>query len=226
MDKLVTIKSVTKNYFLGKQTSSALRGVSLNIERGEFLAISGPSGSGKTTLLNLIGCIETPTQGSVIIDGVDVGTLSSDQSAELKMNKIGFVFQNFNLLPVLTALENVEYPLFLKHVPKLQVRERARKALADVGLATRENHKPMEMSGGQRQRVAIARAIVSQPQLVLADEPTANLDHSTGLEILDLMKSINVANQTTFIFATHDPKVIAKASRNVSMIDGLIEGDK
>ena len=207
---------------VGKTLVSALRGVSLYVERGEFLAIVGPSGSGKTTLLNLIGCIEHPTTGAVLIDNRTVSELSGDALAQLRADSIGFVFQHFNLLPVLTALENVEYPLLLKRLSARERRTRAEQALENVGLAATSRHKPLELSGGQQQRVAIARAIVTDPLLVLADEPTANLDRSTGLEILNLMQAINRRQRTTFVFSTHDPKIMERAGRVVTLSDGLV----
>lgn len=220
---IAQVENVAKEYCLGKTVVHALRGVTMNVEKGEFLAISGPSGSGKTTLLNLLGCIETPTTGQVLIEGVDVVSKSSDELADVRAFKMGFIFQQFNLLPVLTAFENVEYPLLRKKTPKSERVDLVQRALENVGLASFIHHKPMELSGGQRQRVAIARAMVTNPALILADEPTANLDHKTGAEILDLMKEVNRATGTTFVFSTHDPKVIERASRVVKLTDGLIE---
>ena len=219
---LVRVDRVTKDYWLGSVKVHALRGVSLSVEQGEFLAIAGPSGSGKTTLLNLIGCIEQPTTGQVHIDGLDVAELSADQLADIRSRKLGFVFQTFNLLPVLTALENVEYPLLLHPLSSGARRSRARQALQDVGLAQFGNHRPMQLSGGQRQRVAIARAMITEPLVVLADEPTANLDRATGLEILQLMRSINRTRHTTFMFSTHDPQVLQLARRTITLSDGAV----
>lgn len=220
-DSIARVENVTKHYLLGQTTVHALRGVSLLVQTGEFLAISGPSGSGKTTLLNIIGCIENPTSGGVFIENVDAGTLSKNELADLRAAKISFVFQNFNLLPVLTAFENVEFPLLAKKIGEDERKSRVEKALEQVGLAKHGHHKPMELSGGQRQRVAIARAIVGNPLMILADEPTANLDQKTGVEILDLMKSINVEQKTTFVFSTHDKKVMDRASRIEYLSDGL-----
>ena len=217
---VVQVTQVTKQYALGRTIVPALRGIDLTVEAGELLAIAGPSGSGKTTLLNLIGCIERPTSGDVHIDGVDVSRLSSDALADLRAHRIGFIFQRFNLLPVLTALENVEYPLLLRRLSNAARRTRARRALKRVGLAGFAGHKPLELSGGQQQRVAIARAIVTKPALLLADEPTANLDHATGREILALIQEINRTRQTTCIFSTHDPKVMECARRIVTLSDG------
>ncbi len=222
MAAIVHVTHATKRYWLGKTIVEALRGVDLSVEPGEFLAIAGPSGSGKTTLLNLIGCIERPTSGAVAIDGQPVAGLSADALAEVRAQKLGFIFQTFNLLPVLTALENVEYPLSIQRVPAKAQRARALLALERVGLSRHARHRPLELSGGQRQRVAIARAMVTQPRVVLADEPTANLDHATGQEILALMREVNRREQTTFIFSTHDPKVMQMADRIVPLWDGTV----
>jgi putative ABC transport system ATP-binding protein len=220
---VVRVEHVTKEYRLGEQMVKALDDVSLQVEPGVFMAIAGPSGSGKSTLLNLIGCIDTPTAGKVLIDGHDVSGQTPDQLADLRARTIGFVFQTFNLLPVLTAEENVEYPLL--QFPELSSAER-RKRVADflhmVGLRNHANHRPNQLSGGQRQRVAIARALATHPKIVLADEPTANLDHKTGDGILALMKDINRKLGTTFVFSTHDKKVMAKADRLVRIEDGRI----
>jgi putative ABC transport system ATP-binding protein len=221
---LIEVHQVVKHYALGKTTVQALNGVSLAVEAGEFLAIAGPSGSGKSTLLNCIGCIEAPTCGIVRVDEQEVQHLSANERADLRARKLGFIFQTFNLLPVLTAIENVEYPLLLQAIPAHERQARASKALQQVGLESFARHRPMELSGGQRQRVAIARAIVTYPRIVLADEPTANLDHRTGDEILDLMQQINRSSQTTFVFSTHDPKVMQRASRIVHLLDGQIVG--
>lgn len=223
MSALVQVESVTKEYRLGNTTVSALRGVSITVERGEFFVIAGPSGSGKTTLLNLVGCLETPSSGSIRIDGVDTTDLRPNQLADIRAHKLSFVFQNFNLLPVLTALENVEFPLQNRSLSKRERRQRAEQALANVGLASHLNHKPLELSGGQRQRVAVARAIVTEPALILADEPTANLDQKTGTDIIDLMKRIGEEKQTTFVFSTHDKKIMDRASRMVHLCDGRLE---
>lgn len=186
------------------------------------MALAGPSGSGKTTLLNIIGCIDNPSTGHVLIDNVEVAKLSNDALSDLRAQKISFVFQNFNLFPVLTAVENVEYALFLKTMTVAQRRKKAEAALDAMGLLHLAKHKPLEMSGGQQQRVAIARAIVREPLLILADEPTANLDHKTGVEIINLMREINRQKKTTFIFSTHDQKVIENADRVVRIWDGEI----
>lgn len=219
---IIQAEGVHKNYRLGRLEVSALKGVSLSVDKGEFLAIAGPSGSGKSTLLNLIGCIEKPTRGEVFVEQKSTADLSSDQLADLRRDKIGFIFQNFNLLPMLTALENVEYPLTLKKTPPSEKRKKAEQALEAVGLDRFLHHKPMELSGGQRQRVAIARALAMEPAVILADEPTANLDHQTGHEILELMKKINRERHTTFVFSTHDPQVMNLAQQIVRLFDGEI----
>ncbi|HEY4708284.1 MAG TPA: ABC transporter ATP-binding protein [Thermodesulfobacteriota bacterium] len=223
--RTVSVKDVRKEYRLGATAVSALKGVSLEVARGEFLAIAGPSGSGKSTLLNLIGCIERPTSGQIEIEGTDIGPLSQGSRAELRARRLGFVFQTFNLLPVLTVAENVEYPLLISSVGRVERVERVRKALSEVGLERFSRHKPGELSGGQRQRVAIARALVGSPAIILADEPTANLDHKTGTEVLHLMKEINTGSGTTFIFSTHDSKIMSMADRVVELRDGEVAGD-
>jgi putative ABC transport system ATP-binding protein len=220
---LVRVERVSKDYLLGEQKVDALRDVSLSIEEGVFLAIAGPSGSGKSTLLNLIGCIDTPTSGRILIDGQDVSGKTPDQLADLRARTIGFVFQTFNLLPVLSAAENVEYPLLqLPELARAERLERVASFLKVVQLSRYAHHRPNQLSGGQRQRVAIARALATRPRIVLADEPTANLDHKTGEGILELMKEINRSTGTTFIFSTHDKKVMAKADRLVRIEDGRI----
>ena len=218
---LVRVESVTKKYRLGDQTVVALHDITLAFEEGVFLAIAGPSGSGKTTLLNIIGCIDTPTRGQVFIDDREVTGLSGDALADLRARTTGFIFQTFNLFPVLTAAENVEYPLLqLSEVGKDERGERVKRYLSVVGLEKYAHHTPNQLSGGQRQRVAIARALAITPRIVLADEPTANLDSKTGKSILDLMKRINREFGTTFIFSTHDRHVMAMADRLVRIEDG------
>ncbi len=222
-ERVVEIQEVSREYALGKQTVTALRKVSLTVFQGEFLALAGPSGSGKSTLLNMIGCIDSPSSGSVRIHGQDVGSRSADELADLRLNTLGFVFQTFNLLPVLSARENVEYPLLQKKdVSKDVRRERAEHALRAVGLERFAGHRPNELSGGQRQRVAIARALATRPRIILADEPTANLDRKTGEDILKLMRELNQRDGTTFIFSTHDPRVMEIADRVVELSDGQI----
>ena len=222
--ELIRLENVTKDYQLGKQSVSALKQVTLSIEDGVFLAIAGPSGSGKTTLLNLIGCIDKATTGTITINGHDVTKRTPDQLADLRARTIGFIFQTFNLLPVLSAAENVEYPLLqLDSLSKAQRRERVHHYLDVVGIAKFADHRPNQLSGGQRQRVAIARALAIHPKIILADEPTANLDHKTGEGILRLMKKINQSTRTTFIFSTHDQKVINMADRLIRIEDGEIK---
>lgn len=220
---VVRIEQVFKDYLLGDQKVQALKDISLSFDHGVFLAIAGPSGSGKTTLLNLIGCIDTPTRGKIFINDQDVSGKSPDELADLRGRNIGFIFQTFNLLPVLSAAENVEYPLLHRSdISAAERRKRVAHFLDIVGLSNFSSHRPNQLSGGQRQRVAIARALAVRPSIVLADEPTANLDHKTGEEILNLMKQINQAFNTTFIFSTHDRRVIAKADRLVRIEDGEI----
>lgn len=220
---LVHVDDVSKKYMLGEEEVWALRRVSLAIDAGVFMAIAGPSGSGKSTLLNLIGCIDTPTSGRINIDGHDVAGRTPDQLAALRARTVGFVFQTFSLFPVLSAEENVEYPLLqFKEIGSVERRRRVTRYLEIVGLAKFARHRPNELSGGQRQRVAIARALATEPRIILADEPTANLDHRTGEGILSLMKDVNRAFGTTFVFSTHDKKVIAKADRLVRIEDGRL----
>ena len=220
----VRLENVSKDYTLGRTIVPALRDVTLGVEPGEFVAVAGPSGSGKSTLLNLVGCLDHPSSGRVLIGGKDVASLSDDALSDLRGRTIGFIFQTFNLIPVLSALENVEFPLLFQGGDN-EGHERARRALAEVGLADFARHRPDELSGGQRQRVAVARALVTDPVIVLADEPTANLDSTTGEAIIDLMLEINRRDGTTFVFSTHDPKVMAHAHRVVRLVDGRIRTD-
>lgn len=223
MNTIVEVTQVEKDYPLGKLTVSALRGIDLTIEAGEFTAIAGPSGSGKTTLLNLIGCVDIPTRGSVVVAGRHTSELNDDGLTELRLRKLGFIFQTFNLVPVLDVFQNVEFPLLLQG--ELDVkgrRERVESIVERVGLTDQMLQRPNELSGGQRQRVAIARALVTQPSIVLADEPTANLDSDTGERILALMRELNQQEGTTFIFSTHDEKVMNHARRLVRLEDGKI----
>ncbi len=222
---IVSVRNVTKNYQLGKTVVPALRDVSLDVGEGEFLSIAGPSGSGTTTLLNLVGCVDTPTAGTVVVAGSDTGRLSERALTNLRLHTIGFIFQSFNLVSVLSVFQNVEFPLLLQGT--LSKAERGRRVLElvdAVGLSEHVRHRPSELSGGQRQRVAIARALVTRPKLVLADEPTANLDSATGANIIDLMRDMNRRDGTTFVFSTHDPKVMAHANAVVRIADGRIEG--
>ena len=224
MNSVVRIERVFKEYLLGEQIVQALNDITLSIEPGVFLAISGPSGSGKTTMLNLIGCIDRPTSGNIYINEENVSKKSANELADLRARSIGFIFQTFNLLPVLSATENVEYPLLRRSDVSLEERKQRVDYFLDiVGLSKYANNRPNQLSGGQRQRVAIARALAVKPAIVLADEPTANLDKATGIEILKLMKKINEHLGTTFIFSTHDQKVIDHADRLVKVEDGTIK---
>ena len=221
--EVVRIEDVSKSYNLGNQRVEALRSVDLTIEEGDFLAIAGPSGSGKSTLLHLIGCIDIPSSGNIYIAGNRVSDQNPDQLADLRARTIGFIFQTFNLLPVLSAEENVEYPLLqFKDITKRERRERVGHFLNVVGLEKFARHRPNELSGGQRQRVAIARALVTRPKIVLADEPTANLDHKTGASILELMRLVNRIQKTTFVFSTHDASVMRMANKLIHIQDGRI----
>lgn len=222
---IVRLENVHKDYTLGEQQVQALKDITLGIENGAFLAIAGPSGSGKSTLLNLIGCIDTPSRGKVFINGQDIGGRTPDELSDLRARTIGFIFQTFNLFPVLSAEENVEYPLLqFRELGAKERRTRISEYLDIVGLSKFAMHRPNQLSGGQRQRVAIARALATQPKIVLADEPTANLDHKTGEGILQLMKDINGSFETTFIFSTHDLRVMEMANRLVRIEDGQIVG--
>jgi putative ABC transport system ATP-binding protein len=222
---LVELRSVSRQYRLGKTVVRALEEVSLEIVRSDFLIVAGPSGSGKSTLLNLIGCIDQPTAGSVIFDSTNVATLSDRELSAFRAHKLGFIFESFNLVPVLNAHENVDYPLRLRNVPAAERQSRTEAMLEAVGLQDQALHRPGELSGGQRQRVAIARALVTHPELVLADEPTANLDTRTGETIIDLMKEMRDRLGTTFVIATHDPMVAERARRRVEIRDGRISTD-
>ncbi len=220
---VVRVEDVTKEYAMGRTVVQALRGVSLEIARGEFLCIAGPSGSGKTTLLNIIGCLDKPTSGRVEIEGRDISKLSAKELAWVRRRRLGFVFQTFNLVPVLTAYENVELPLLLTGVSAMERKSRVRRLLDVLGIGDLASHRPDEMSGGQQQRVSVARALITEPALVLADEPTANLDSETGTAIIELMHELNKKQGTTFVFSTHDPKVMERASRLVHIRDGIID---
>lgn len=225
MEPIVVLENVVKEYRLGKVVVPAVRGVSLQVHAGDFLTIAGPSGSGKTTLLNLVGCVDTPSAGRVQVAGNDTSRLSERALTALRLHTIGFIFQTFNLVSVLSVFQNVELPLLLQqgHSSR-ERRSRVAALLEQVGLAAHARHRPSELSGGQRQRVAVARALVTRPKLVLADEPTANLDSVTGGHIIDLMRELNRKDGTTFIFSTHDAKVMAHASAIVRLADGRIEG--
>ncbi len=219
----VSLRNVGKTYRLGTVTVPALSGVSIDIRPGRFIVLCGPSGSGKTTLLNMMGCIDRPDAGEIRVDGQAVQTMADDALSDFRARRIGFVFQNFNLLPVLTAFENVEYPLVLAAVPSAQRKERVRALLDAVGLADRAGNRPGQLSGGQRQRVAIARALATEPALVLADEPTANLDSQTGAEIIALMRRLQRERGASFVFSSHDPLVLAQADDVVRIRDGRID---
>ena len=219
---VIRLEGVAKSYRLGRVQVPALAAVSLDVARGDFLALAGPSGSGKSTLLNLIGCIDKPDSGRVIVDGADVTAIPLHRLAATRRDVLGFVFQTFNLIPVLTAYENVEYPLLLRGLGRGERRERAGHWLEQVGLTAQARQRPDQLSGGQRQRVAIARAMVGDPKIVLADEPTANLDSETSAKILDLLQRLNAETRTTFVFATHDSALIARAPRCVRLHDGHV----
>jgi putative ABC transport system ATP-binding protein len=225
MQGIIHLENIKKNYFLGKQVIEVLKGISLDIFKNEYVALMGPSGSGKSTLMNILGCLDTPTAGSYILNGKDVSRMPDNDLAEVRNQEIGFVFQQFNLLPRLTALENVALPLVYAGVPKKQRLEKAKEVLEKVNLADRSHHKPNEMSGGQNQRVAIARALVNDPSIILADEPTGNLDSKTSHEIMDIFGKIH-ASGNTVILVTHEEDIAHFAHRIVRLRDGLIESDK
>jgi len=227
MSPIVSVENVVKEYPLGKLSVRALDGVTVSFGEGEFAAIAAPSGAGKTTLLNLIGCVDVPTSGVVRIDGQSTSDLNDAGLTALRLHKLGFIFQSFNLIAVLDVFQNVEFPLLLQGgMTKKEREQRVREIVEQVGLEKQIRQRPNELSGGQRQRVAIARALVTRPRIVLADEPTANLDSTTGTNIIELMKEINRKARTTFIFSTHDPKVIDQAERVIRMADGRIVGEE
>jgi len=226
MRPIVEVREVKKSYRMGKVLVPALCGVSFDVREGEFLTIFGPSGSGKSTLLHLMGCLDRPDEGDILIDGSDILKLNDNKLAELRLTKMGFVFQFFNLLPRLTALKNVELPLTVAGVPEKEALSRTEEMLRFVGLEARMNHKPYELSGGEQQRVAIARALINNPKIVLADEPTGNLDTKTGWEIVQLMRKLNEERKQTFVIVTHDPHIAETADRIIHLRDGLIEGIK
>lgn len=219
---LVELKGITKTYELGKTRVEALKGVDLVIEEGEFTVVMGPSGSGKTTLLNIIGCLDRASSGSYRLQGREIGDKDFNDLADVRNRTIGFIFQSFNLIPVLDVAENIEFPCLIRGGDRRSLRERARRVAADVGLEPYLHHRPDELSGGQRQRVAIARALITEPRLVLADEPTANLDSKTSEQIISLMLDLNRTRKVTFVFSTHDPRVMKSARRVVQIADGKL----
>ncbi|MBK7857552.1 MAG: ABC transporter ATP-binding protein [Archangiaceae bacterium] len=221
---LIDLKGIEKHYELGKTTVTALRGVDLTVDKGEFTVVTGPSGSGKTTLLNIIGCLDRASKGTYVLDGTDVSDRDFDDLAEVRNQKIGFIFQSFNLIPVLDVAENIEFPCAVRKNPEDagKLRARVNQLAKRVGLEPYLHHKPDELSGGQRQRVAIARALITEPRLVLADEPTANLDSTTSESIIDLMLELNKEQGVTFLFSTHDPRVVKHAKRALHIQDGRI----
>lgn len=221
---VIDIKNLTKTYVMGEQTVQALRGVSLQIAKNEYVALMGPSGSGKSTLMNMLGCLDTPSSGSYILNGADVSRLSDDDLASIRNKEIGFVFQTFNLIPRISALDNVALPLVYAGMSNSKRKARAREVLDSVGLGTRIDHRPNELSGGQRQRVAVARALVNSPSIILADEPTGNLDSKTSIEIMALFEEIHRRGNTV-ILVTHEPDIAAYAHRIVRLRDGVIESD-
>jgi len=221
---LIEIKDLRKKYIMGEMEVEALRGVNLNISTNEFVSIMGPSGSGKSTLMNILGCLDTPSSGQYLFDSIDISTRTDDELSEIRNQKIGFIFQTFNLLPKLDAMQNVELPLIYSGVEKHLRKDLAKKALKRLGLENRMNHKPNELSGGQRQRVAIARALVTNPGIILADEPTGNLDTKTGFEIMGIFKELHQEGNT-IILITHEPEIAEQADRGIIIRDGLITKD-
>jgi len=224
MEPLITIKDIGRKYVIGSEVIHALKSVSLTINKGEFVALMGPSGSGKSTLMNILGCLDTPTHGEYILNGINVSHMTDNELAEVRNSEIGFVFQTFNLLPRNSALDNVALPLIYSGVNKQDRMERAKKALENVGLGNRVDHRPNELSGGQRQRVAVARALINNPSIILADEPTGNLDTKTSIEIMGLVEDIH-AKGNTIILVTHEEDIAQHAHRIVRMRDGLVEKD-
>ncbi len=226
MQTILKLVDLKKDYSEGEIIVHVLKGINMEIEKGEFTAIAGPSGSGKTTLLNLIGCLDKPTSGKIFLEGADMSKYSKKELADIRRQKIGFIFQTFNLIPILTAYENVAFPLSLLGKNTDEIDEKVNKILSDVGLNGLEHRYPRELSGGQQQRVAIARALVKEPSVILADEPTANLDSITSSEIMNLMKEMNERKQATFVFSTHDHSVMERAYRVISLRDGQIYADE
>ncbi len=224
METVISIKNLVKHYYVGNQTVRALRGVNIDIKKGEYVAIMGPSGSGKSTLMNILGALDTPTEGDYLLNGTNVSHLEDEQLAEIRNKEIGFVFQTFNLLQRYTALENVTLPLIYAGVPKVERQKKAKKVLSNVGLEDRITHKPNELSGGQRQRVAVARALVNNPSIILADEPTGNLDSKTSEDIMGLIAEIHDIGNTVIV-VTHENDIAAKAERVIHLLDGEVDTD-
>lgn len=224
MSKVIKIRNIIRDFKLGQEIVNVLKGIDLDIERGEYVAIMGPSGSGKSTLMNIIGCLDTATAGTYILNGKDVSKMSDDELAEIRNKEIGFVFQTFNLLPRTTALDNVALPMVYAGFSKSERTKRAIEVLKDVGLSDRMDHKPNQLSGGQRQRVAVGRALINNPSIILADEPTGNLDSKTSLEILNLFEDIHKKGNTVIV-VTHEEDVAARAKRIIRLIDGMISSD-
>lgn len=224
MSTVIKIRGIKRDFPLGQEIVKVLKGIDLDIEQGEYVALMGPSGSGKSTLMNLLGCLDTPTDGTYVLNGQDVSNLTDDELADIRNKEIGFVFQTFNLLPRTTALENVALPMIYAGASKSQRSERASEVLTDVGLADRMDHKPNQLSGGQRQRVAVGRALVNKPSIILADEPTGNLDSKTSLEIMNLFDEIH-ANGNTVILVTHEEDIAEHAHRVIRLKDGMVESD-
>ena len=224
MSSLIKLRGIRRDFPLGNEIVYVLKGIDLDIEKGEYVAFMGPSGSGKSTLMNLLGCLDTPTAGTYILNNRDVSQMTDDELAEVRNNEIGFVFQTFNLLPRTTALDNVALPMVYAGASKSLRKQRAEKVLTDVGLADRMDHKPNQLSGGQRQRVAVGRALVNEPSIILADEPTGNLDSKTGVEIMGLFDAIHAAGNTV-ILVTHEEEIAAHAHRVIRLRDGVIESD-
>jgi putative ABC transport system ATP-binding protein len=223
---VVKVERVTKTYQRDSIAVNALAGVDLEIRKGDFAVLVGPSGSGKTTLLNLIGGLDTPTSGRILIGGADIGRMSKSELSRLRLRQIGFVFQEFNLIPVLSAIENVEFIMLLQGLPEARRRERSMALLTELGLEGLEHRRPNELSGGQQQRVAVARALAAEPIIVLPDEPTANLDSKAGAALMDMMRRLNEERGATFVFSTHDPMVVERAKRVIRLRDGRVEADE
>ena len=222
-DSIIKTKNLSKNYRLGKTTINAVKNINLDISKGDFLVLAGASGSGKTTLLNLVGLIDKPSAGEIVFGNMDLTQIKMNDLYHYRRDNLGYIFQSFNLLPVLNVYENVEYPLILTKVPPARRKKLTEEILERVGLIERKKHKPGELSGGERQRVSIARAVVKKPDIVLADEPTANLDSITGMEIINLMENLNMDEGITFVFSSHDPSIIIKGHRVIHLKDGQID---